>query len=96
MPEGNAGLEVLAEDERRQPLPSRLRLRTDAQTTSRNRAGCLPPLSPVLGGEGSGVRGLRQTTTRCSPLTPDPSPPSTGERGGSVDRRFGKLFVRRS
>ncbi len=27
------------------------------------------------------MRGLRQTTTRSSPLTPDPSPPSTGERG---------------
>ncbi len=45
------------------------------------RRSFLPPLSPVLGGEGSGVRGLRQTTTRCSPLTPNPSPPSTGERG---------------
>ncbi len=56
-------------------------IRTQA-TTTRKRASRLPPLSPVLGGEGSGVRGLRQTPTRSSPLTPDPSPPSTGERGG--------------
>ncbi len=60
---------------------SRLRLRTDAPTNSRKRADPLPPLSPVLGGEGSGVRGLLRVVVCRSPLTPDPSPPSTGERG---------------
>ncbi len=39
------------------------------------------PLSPVLGGEGSGVRGQYQG--KHHPLTPDPSPPSTGEREAS-------------
>ncbi len=53
--------------------------------------------SPLYSGErGSGVRGLRQTTTRCSPLTPDPSPPRTGERGARMDRHLGNLFVSRS
>ncbi len=50
-----------------------------AQAVSGKKRGeCLSPLSPVLGGEGSGVRGLG---TAADPLTPDPSPPSTGERG---------------
>jgi len=46
------------------------------------------PLSPVLGGEGLGVKGsesLEETWSSCrddvSSLTPNPSPPSTGERG---------------
>ena len=39
----------------------------------------LAPRSPVLGGEGLGVRG--PALARVHPLTPDPSPPSTGERG---------------
>ncbi len=42
------------------------------------------PLAPVLRGEGSGVRG--SGPGRFSPLTPNPSPPSTGERGESVAR----------
>ena len=43
--------------------------------------------SPLSGGEGSGVRGLRLDPWHMlwlqpgSPLTPNPSPPSTGERG---------------
>ena len=47
------------------------------------------PLAPVLGGEGLGVRGLRLAAGKTeqfpcgqrSPLTPNPSPPSTGARG---------------
>ncbi len=39
----------------------------------------ISPLSPVLGGEGSGVRALKQPT--ALPPHPNPSPPSTGERG---------------
>ena len=39
------------------------------------------PLSPVLGGEGSGVRGVSLGTLQ--PPHPNPSPPSTGERGFS-------------
>src|SRR5262245_557793 len=54
------------------------------------------PLSPVLGGEGLGVRGRGSQ----NPLTPDPSPPSTGERGAmrrwsaevfSMTARVGRL-----
>ncbi len=40
----------------------------------------LSPLSPVLGGEGLGVRG--PNPPRSEPLTPDPSPRSTGARDG--------------
>ena len=45
------------------------------------------PLAPVLGGEGSGVRGtwclqqLHALARDANPLTPCPSPPSTRERG---------------
>jgi ATP-dependent helicase Lhr and Lhr-like helicase len=39
----------------------------------------IPPLSPVLGGEGPGVRGPQPQQN--APLTPNPSPLSTGERG---------------
>ena len=38
----------------------------------------LAPLSPVVRGEGSGVRGF---DSEAMPLTPNPSPRSTGERG---------------
>src|SRR5258708_32428328 len=43
------------------------------------------PLSPVLGGEGwvRGLESLAKTRRLCTdpvPLTPNPSPPSTGER----------------
>jgi hypothetical protein len=38
----------------------------------------IAPLSPVLGGEELGVRGL---ACRFAKRKPDPSPPSTGERG---------------
>jgi glycosyltransferase involved in cell wall biosynthesis len=44
-----------------------------------SRAAHLVPLSPILGGEGLGVRG--QASARHLPFTPNPSPPSTGERG---------------
>ncbi len=65
---GLAGLLFPAKDRRRNQFPKRR---------------CpLPPLSPVLGGEGSGVRGQHRVGVCRSPLTPDPSPPSTGERGG--------------
>jgi acyl transferase domain-containing protein/3-hydroxymyristoyl/3-hydroxydecanoyl-(acyl carrier protein) dehydratase len=46
-------------------------------------SGSPSPLSPVLGGEGSGVRGSA-SASRPRPLTPNPSPPSTGERGVSL------------
>ena len=44
------------------------------------------PLSPVLRGEGLGVRGKRRRETPkplafTKPLTPGPSPLNTGERG---------------
>src|SRR5438876_115214 len=59
------------------------------------------PLSPVLGGEGSGVRGIESFAKTwvpagdSVPLTPSPSPPSTGERGagGSLT---GKLLLVKS
>ncbi len=49
---------------------------------------------PVV--RGSGVRGLHRVVVCRHPLTPDPSPPSTGERGGRMDRHLGNLFVTRS
>ncbi len=42
----------------------------------------ISPLSPVLGGEGLGVKGLNLRGPE--PLTPDPSPRSTGARGGEL------------
>src|SRR5262249_51653532 len=52
------------------------------------------PLSPVLKGEGLGVRGgvwRGSSPGPCpDPLTPNPSPPSTGARGGrKPDRVWG-------
>ncbi len=44
-------------------------------------ATSLSPLAPVLRGEGPGVRG---ESLAQLPLTPNPSPRSTGERGTSV------------
>ena len=60
------------------------------------------PLSPVLGGEGSGVRGegtghRRKHSPATHPLTPAPSPPSTGERGEKappVDADIHALLLR--
>ena len=56
-----------------------------------SRSECPAPLAPVLRGEGLGVRGdslsafirmrLPSTVGGGSPLTPDPSPRSTGARG---------------
>ena len=63
-------------------------LRCQMQVSCQGRPECvtaLPPLSPVLRGEGPGVRGnegLR--TSGCLPLTPQPlSPGVPGERGVS-------------
>ncbi len=47
----------------------------------------LSPLSPVLGGEGLGVRGQHRVVVCRSPLTPNPSPPSKG-RGEEDDWPF--------
>jgi pyruvate dehydrogenase E2 component (dihydrolipoamide acetyltransferase) len=50
----------------------------------------MTPLSPVLGGEGLGVRGFEIPQEGCVstgyayPPTPNPSPPNTGERGERV------------
>ncbi len=59
---------------------------TDHDTTAgidaaRQAAGDSSPLSPVLRGEGLRVRGLEHDT----PLTPNPSPLSTGERGACLE-----------
>ena len=57
--------------------------------SSEKRRAC-SPLAPVLGGEGSGVRGtwclqqLHALARDANPLTPRPSPPSTRERGKSA------------
>ena len=48
------------------------------------------PLAPVLRGEGSGVRGINQ------PLTPYPSPRSTGARGEGADSWPGADWTGRS
>ncbi len=53
----------------------------------------LAPLSPVLGGEGLGVRGQHRVGVCRSPLTPDPSPPSTGERGARRSARLREVVV---
>jgi hypothetical protein len=50
---------------------------------------CFAPFSPVFGGEGLGMRGLRRRALRDDlllilPLTPDPSPLKTGARGDKM------------
>ena len=50
----------------------------------KSESGFLTPLSPLLRGEGSGVRGSSADVgDRARPLTPNPSPLNTGERGES-------------
>ena len=46
------------------------------------------PSPPVLGGRGAGVRGAESLP--AYPLTPNPSPPSTGERGEWCSRTLTK------
>jgi sugar phosphate isomerase/epimerase len=52
-------------------------------------ANASSPLPLYSGGEGSGVRG--ESEARTDPLTPNPSPPSTGERGTAEGILFQRL-----
>src|SRR5260370_6079005 len=61
----------------------------------RNRSRLRSPLSPVLGGEGSGVRGAGSVQERrvfardAIPLTPAPLPRVQGRGESATDRAFG-------
>ncbi len=52
----------------------------------------ISPLSPVLRGEGLGVRGVQRPHL---PLTPNPSPLSTGERGESAIEKAAEWLLER-
>src|SRR5262249_51929090 len=71
------------------PLSERAAL---GRRPSQHRRRSNSPLSPVPRGEGVGVRGLFAT---AQPLTPNPSPLSTGERGDQYPPFFLASFLLR-